>query len=117
MIESKKTGATPFAKAVRPINCKFYVRSGEISVVLTADGGAIAAAKKFVVKAFQCGKMSHLGNHVEVSETGRFTSDSIILRRETCTFLLDNLGVGDNWITLVLARELHKKIEAEYHAP
>ncbi len=57
--------------------------------------------------------MSHLGNEIEVSESSRFDSDDIILRQETCAFLQDNLGVGDNWLTLVFARELHAKMEAE----
>jgi len=104
---------TPSAKAGPITSQKFYVRSGQLSVVLTAAGGAIAAAKKFVVRAFQGGRMSVLGNEIEVSESGRFDSDDIIFHQETCAFLQGRLSVDDRWITLILARELYAKMEAE----
>ncbi len=99
----------PSAETDPPISGKFYVRSGQLSVVLTSGGGPLGAAKKFCARAFQHGQMSHIGNFIEVSESGRFNSGEIILRRETCSFLLNNLGVDDNGLILILARELHKK--------
>ncbi len=102
---------TPSVETRPPTSHKFYVRSGELNVVLASDAGPLGAAMKFVVRAFQGGNMSQLGNHIEVSESGRFTPGNVILRWETCHFLLDNLGVNDAWITHVLARELHTKSE------
>ncbi len=88
---------------------KFYVRSGCLSVVLTSDGGPVGAAMKFVVRSFQGGSMSQIGDDITVSESGRFTPGSIVFNQETVSFLRDKLGVDDVWIIFVLARDLYIK--------
>jgi hypothetical protein len=90
---------------------KFYVRSGSYSVILASDVGPIYAAYLFAGRAIAGGMLHALGDTIEVSESGSFGDDDLILRRETNRFLRNKFGIGEQLLTDLVANELNPGYE------
>lgn len=86
---------------------KFYIRSGEFSLVLVTDIGPIGAALEFIGRAIRNGHLSELGDFIEVSESGSFELADIVCRRQTCRFLSRKFGIGSELLFHLVAKEIN----------
>jgi len=88
---------------------KFYCRSGRFSLVLSTEYGPLDASIKFIDCAIADGKLHALGNTIDVSESGSFAEEDIILRRETCRFLNNKCGITADLLFALVANEFHNE--------
>ncbi len=90
---------------------RFYVRSGDYTLMLTTPNGPIYAAYLFAGRAVEDGALHRLGDYIEVDECGKFDEGSILVRRETSKFLRRKRGIGERLLTALIAQEINNPWE------